>query len=62
MNKANWVKMGFAGVVLFVALVSPSWASDPNVVATPAFSPDGGVYETDQEVIITCDTDSRWHP
>jgi hypothetical protein len=63
MSKANRVKMGIAGVVLFVALASPAWASDPNdpndpnnIVATPVFTPDGGTYSSEQNVIITCAT------
>ncbi len=56
MSKANWVKMRIAGVILFITLVSPAWASDPNTVATPVFTPDGGTYNTEQNVIITCAT------
>ena len=56
MAKTNWVKAHVKWILIFIALVSPAWAVDPNTVAMPVFTPDGGTYDTAQNVIITCAT------
>ena len=54
------IKAFAAGILFFILLISSAWAADPNdpngIVATPVFTPDGGTYNTEQNVVITCAT------
>jgi hypothetical protein len=60
MNKTTRVTSYIVGVLFLITLTSSVWAADPNdpnnIVATPVFTPDGGVYQTAQTVAIACAT------
>jgi hypothetical protein len=56
MKKTSRVKSSIIGALIGIAFISTVRASDPNVVATPVFTPDGGTYNTEQNVMITCAT------